>query len=229
MSKRQFIPVIHHLDIPTTLKNAKIADSVGCEYVALIQHEGKDYLLSEACLAISKSFPKLSIVVNNLSFSFYTSVLDGLLSTLDYNVKGTWVDNCGISSSRVSKDAEWVSTVVKSEQWKSYKIFGGVAFKYQEFEKHPELAAKTAYNLGFIPTTSGSETGESPSVSKTRSMAEVLPERILAVASGITPENVSDFLPYVQYYFVVTGISRDFYNFDYEKANKLQDIISQAV
>lgn len=47
----------------------------------------------------------------------------------------------------------------------------------------------------------------------------------MGLASGITAENVSSFLPYVDCFLVATGISRDFHNLDESKVKQLVDLI----
>ena len=42
---------------------------------------------------------------------------------------------------------------------------------------------------------------------------------LLAVASGMTPDNISEFKPYLSHVLVSTGISKDEYHFDEEKIN----------
>jgi len=44
---------------------------------------------------------------------------------------------------------------------------------------------------------------------------------ILALASGVTCENVDKFLPYVNCILVATGVCKDFYNFDVVKLRNL--------
>lgn len=56
-------------------------------------------------------------------------------------------------------------------------------------------------------------------------MREAVDEHRLAVASGVTPENVQDYLPYVDDFLVATGISKNFHTLDPEKARELAGII----
>jgi len=44
---------------------------------------------------------------------------------------------------------------------------------------------------------------------------------ILALASGVTCENVDKFLPYVNCILVATGVCKDLYNFDVVKLRNL--------
>ena len=101
------------------------------------------------------------------------------------------------------------------------KLFGSVAFKTQREEPNPPLAALKAIELGWIPTTSGIGTGVAADLDKIIKMKEMIGDSPLAIASGITPENVNSYLPYIDYFLVATGISKDFYNFD---ENKLKDL-----
>jgi hypothetical protein len=111
----------------------------------------------------------------------------------------------------------------------AHGFFGSVAFKYQAYEPDPAAAARFADGCGFIPTTSGAGTGEAPALAKVETMAAALESRQkLALASGITAENVGQFLPHVGRYLVATGISSSFYEFDEKQVNLLQGIVAAA-
>ncbi len=56
-------------------------------------------------------------------------------------------------------------------------------------------------------------------------MREAIGDHALAVASGITPENVGDFLPYVDAFLVASGIEKRFGYFDAGKLGALADAI----
>ena len=70
-------------------------------------------------------------------------------------------------------------------------------------------------------TTSGSGTGQAAELEKIRRMKAALGEAPLAIASGITPENVADFLPHTDCFLVATGISRSFTELDADKTHAL--------
>ena len=74
---------------------------------------------------------------------------------------------------------------------------------------------------GFIPTTSGAVTVSAPDVSKIKVMGEFVGRENLAVASGITPENISLFIPFCENFLVSTGISKSFYEFDLQRLKSL--------
>lgn len=105
-------------------------------------------------------------------------------------------------------------------------FFGGVAFKYQAQPSDVGRAAKDAAGAGVdVVTTSGPGTGEPPTVEKVRAMRQALGDHALAVASGITPENVGPFLPFVDAFLVATGIEQRFGWFDPKRVRALADAI----
>jgi predicted TIM-barrel enzyme len=65
-----------------------------------------------------------------------------------------------------------------------------------------------------VVTTSGPGTGRAAEVTKIQRMREALGDAPLAIASGITPENVDQYLPYADCFLVATGISRSDGEFD---------------
>jgi uncharacterized protein len=107
--------------------------------------------------------------------------------------------------------------------------FGGTAFKglgYAE-DEDAEKAAKMATEFMDIVTTSGSETGEAAPVDKIVSMKKAIGDRSLAIASGITLDNVRVYLPYVDFFLVATGISRSFHELDAVKVRELAGVIHE--
>ncbi len=70
----------------------------------------------------------------------------------------------------------------------------------------PRAAATAAAYMDVI-CTSGPGTGKEAQVDKVAAMHAGLPATgALALASGVTPENIDRFLPYVHAYLVGTGI-----------------------
>jgi hypothetical protein len=210
--------VIHHLDYDTSLLQAKIAFQSHADGVFLISHEGADGELLTPALDIKKSYPSKSIGLNFLTLS----PSEALQKVADHNLDMVWVDNPGISSAKTSNEA------LKIGEWLTHnggkvRFFASVAFKYQAVDPNPGAAASAAAGLHMIPTTSGNATGYSPSVEKIRSMRETLgPQAPLAIASGVSPENVHDYLPYATHFLVATGVSKDEHHFDPDLASALE-------
>jgi predicted TIM-barrel enzyme len=76
-----------------------------------------------------------------------------------------------------------------------------------------------------VVTTSGPGTGEAAHVDKIRVMKEALDDFPLAIASGITPQNVGDYLPFSDCYMVATGISSSFVELDPRLVRNLVDTV----
>ncbi len=77
-----------------------------------------------------------------------------------------------------------------------------------------ESACQIAARYMDVVTTSGPGTGESVDIDKIARMKKALGDTPLAIASGITPENVPDYLPHADSFLVATGISSSFEELD---------------
>lgn len=75
-------------------------------------------------------------------------------------------------------------------------------------------SAAAAASLGFVPTTSGVNTGVPPTAGKLRDMRAMAKDAGLAVASGLSPESLGELAPYIPHALVTTGVSLDWHNFD---------------
>jgi predicted TIM-barrel enzyme len=125
-------------------------------------------------------------------------------------VAGVWVDNAKIKEDQLGQPEahsilEWQTRM----RWEGL-YFGGVAFKYQRQVEDLRRAVMTARDFMSVVTTSGPGTGRSANVDKIRIMKEALGDFPLAIASGITPDNIAEYLPYSDCYLVATGISDSF-------------------
>ena len=206
----QILPVIHFLDEDTTLKQAELAFRCGADGVFLICHDGKsDDVIPN--IAAKIKFPDFKVGINLLSkppnIAFEIAE--------EHNLDMLWVDRPGVDSDGLDPDGE--KLVLLSVSNSKIEVFASVAFKYQEEEKDPKRAAEQARGNGWIPTTSGSATGQPPSIDKIRLMSGA----VLANASGITPENIVDYRGLLSHVLVATGISKDEYHFDEDKLRKL--------
>jgi hypothetical protein len=211
MSKiaRKVLPVIHLHDAKTAYEQAKLAFNVGADGIFLISHEGQDQLVIQLAAAWKKRHPNWQVGWNLLGMS----PVDSLFFAQRMGIDMVWTDTPGVNSRGPSYIGEKIASLLR--QW-SVQFFGSVAFKYQAYEADPAGAAVHATMLGMLATTSGAGTGHAPDVEKARVMSEALRGRggQLAVASGMTPANVDDFLAHFTHYLVATGVSRDEHHFD---------------
>ena len=149
-----------------------------------------------------------------------------LFAGLPPHLPGVWVDNALITDDPQQPDAERVRETQKRAGWSAPQLyFGGVAFKYQTAVAWNDLAptAQAAAKYVDVVTTSGSGTGSAPSPDKLRVMKEAIGDTPLAIASGITPENVEHFLPFADAFLVATGISTSFVELDEARTRALVD------
>lgn len=214
--KHVVLPVIHVKD-GQAMENAKIAFGCGADGIFLINHDISPSTLMEIYKEVRKGHKKEWIGINCLGLP-----VELVFSELPFDVSGVWSDNAGIDlgANECAKDV----LKIKAEIGWEGLYFGGVAFKYQNKVPFPKLRLVAEVSKGFmdVVTTSGPKTGAPPEIMKIKIMKETLSKDFpLAIASGITSENVGEFLPYADCFLVATSISKDFYNLDSEKLKAL--------
>lgn len=221
MNTLEIWPVIHvdEENPQITFRNAELAALNGCNGVFLISMNNYDEPLCRMARTVKAEFPELKVGVNHLQKDAPMSLRDNLMAGLD----ATWTDHSEVSSAGAETGAHDVSNLLKSNP--GHLFFGAVAFKYQAKEPNPAQAALLAHKLGMIPTTSGPRTGTAASLEKLRGMREQIGEIPLAIASGITPQNLAEQAPFLTHVLVSTGISLDEYTFCPEK---LKDLMREA-
>jgi hypothetical protein len=205
-------PVIHYLDHGTTLKQMSLIRRTKADGAFLISHRGNDEELIDIAWQLKRIHSDFKIGINLLS----SSPLYAAQKALECGLDMIWADDMGVSSNGLTEMGQNLSVIAKANPYVGF--FASVAFKYQKFEGNPALAAIVAKDAGFIPTTSGAGTGKAPSVDKISTMSYSV-GRELAVASGMTPDNISLFAPYLNYVLVATGISHDDHHLDEDKLN----------
>lgn len=202
------IPVIHYLTDALALENAALAFDAGAQGVMLISMEGIDDPVIPAAQLVKSRWPDKLVGVNLLTLTASESLALSLRAGLD----ATWTDRPGVTSANIGAEAFKVAEMLKANP--RHLFFGSVAFKYQAPEPQPDVAAKRANSLGMVACTSGMATGVAPDLEKTALMKRALGDCPLALASGVTPENITSFLGDVTYFLVATGISIDEHRFD---------------
>lgn len=226
---KKLLPVVHVLDEAQAIRNAEIAFEAGAHGLFLINHETSpgNRPLSFAGLlnihsAVADQFPNQWIGVNCLDL-----LAAEVFQYLTPQVAGVWADN-GEIDEHVSKQtsAERILDAKTKSGWDGL-YFGGVAFKYQKPVDDAGRAAEIAQNYMDVVTTSGPATGHRASTTKIKLMKEAIGNRPLAIASGITVENVAAYLPFVDYFLVATGISQSFYQLDPIKVSSLAKTIDR--
>lgn len=210
------IPVIHYRSYQLALANAQIAFDAGAAGVFLINMDGPNNLLAPAARAVKERWPDKLVGINYLGQDAAEAVRRNIADGLDM----TWTDSQPTHSAQTSwAAAERIRDEAARQE--GHLVFVGVAFKHQDDEPRPDVAALAALSFGFIPTTSGPATGVPAEVEHVADMRAALGDAPLAIASGITPENVASFAPHLSHILVASGVSSSFYQLDFEKLYRL--------
>ncbi len=203
---RVFLPVIHCKHSDQVWRNADVAMRGGADGIFLINQGGMyvgDILDHASKLADDLQFVGINLLGRNIEEVQFVAA--------KHHLDGFWTDY--IDQKRIETHALY---------------FGGAAFKYGRPVANSNLGAvarEAAQKGADVVTTSGPGTGQAPTAEKIKAMSEALEGHPLAIASGITPENVDPFLPYAQAFLVATGIEKEFGEFDADRLKKLADKI----
>ena len=204
------LPVIHIKTINQSLSNAIIAYEQGCDGVFLINHGELSYInLIKVHNALYEKFPDWWIGINCLDL-----IPINVFNKVTQEVSGIWTDNAMINeNSEIQPEADLIQIAREKSGWKGL-YFGGVAFKYQRPVNELTKAALIATKYVDVITTSGPATGKPADVDKITEMKQAIRDTPLAIASGITSENINDYLGIADCFLVSTGISKNFWKLD---------------
>lgn len=193
---RVFLPVIHVENMGQAVRNVQVAVDGGADGVFLINHRINHSQLLLCYQAVKIKFPKVWVGLNFLDLEPDTAI-----ESMKTYMSALWVDNADMPH-LANKREKW------ENRWRAkFLFFGGVAFKYQREVPDVTMAARKAVPYVDVVTTSGIATGSPPDIEKIQKMRRGIGNHPLAIASGMTPENVGQFLPYVDCFLVATGVS----------------------
>ena len=221
------LPVIHPIGRDAAMESVRVASGAGVKGVFVInQGMGTEEVLG-LVMAVRERFAELWVGVNLLGFAA-AEVLERGLAGCAARLDGIWTDNA-----HVDEDAEEqpvAQAFVDARRGRGWNglYFGGVAFKYQREVPRDKLGRAAAAALPFVDVvcTSGPATGKAADVDKVAAMRAGMGAGALALASGVTEENVRGYLPHVDAYLVGTGIERDVGILDPGRVERLQKIIA---
>ncbi len=220
------LPVIHVQDVGQVCHNVEIAISQGVQGVFLINHDFDVELFIPIIVELRELFPNLWLGVNFLAVTGKDAFLRlGDLQRNGIPIDAYWADDGCIDERKPDQVAASEIADVRAASGWDGTYFGGVAFKKQRAVSADGYgtAATQAGQWMDVVTTSGVATGSAAELSKIKAFREALPERPLAIASGVTPENVHLYRSSVDAILVATGINcpGDFYNIDRSKLARL--------
>lgn len=216
LNPHAILPVIHVESKKQASSNSHLAQQQGCDGVFLVGHGMQHDELLEIHHAVSNQLRGWWIGVNCLDLT-----PSAVFEVLTDEVSGVWVDNALIDERTENQpEAEEVSRARLKSGWQGL-YFGGVAFKYQRPVADLEKAVQLAAKYMDVITTSGPGTGQAADRDKIQTMKDSLGSSPLAIASGITPQNIDSYLDIADCFMVSTGISRSWSELDPELVNSL--------
>lgn len=217
------IPVIHYSSDEQCIRNAERVFEADCEGVFLIEMDGDNRWLTPVARVIKERWPHKIVGINFLGVDPEDAVAANVAAGLDM----TWTDiQLTHSHAGPWERAQRIRKVMGLNP--GHLLFSGVSFKHQRDEPMPGFSALKAVEFGFIPTTSGPSTGVAAEEGKISDLRLALgADAPLAIASGITPENVHSFAPYLTHVLVATGVSSSFHEFDSRKLHSLHAFASR--
>ncbi len=201
-------PVIQLSDEVRLLDQVRLAVSHGVDGVFLIDHDADDDRLVRSIEAVSAAHPDLFLgasvfrrePVQALAL-LHRGLPDGIC------LHALWTDDAGAGFGDPGQAAVAFTRMRERTGWHGLH-FGGVAFKYQQpvpLEELPALGA-AARRIADVATTSGPGTGQAADLGRLHALRQGLGDHPLALASGVTPGNVADYVGLVDHILVSTGI-----------------------
>ena len=216
------LPVIHVEDAAQARRNVDIAREAGADGVWLINHD----ISSTALLPVLAE-----VIAEQAGWFVGTNLLDRYpheaFTLLPAGCGGLWADNPGIDE-RTSEQpyAEQVSDAhVIADPSMHVLYFAGLDFKYQRKPDDLAKACKLVAHYSDVACTSGPGTGHAANIDRIAALVSHLDGHPLAIASGITPDNVHTYLPYIDAFLVATGISSSFTELDPAKTRALVEAV----
>ncbi len=188
--KTEIIPVIHMLNEEQVFKNVETCLECGIKKVFIINHNVSVKDLLSCARKVKEKHPTLWVGINILGVH--------LGHKLSYALP------------RI--DALWCDETITTEQyylWKTSdcKLFGGLAFKYQPQPSDLKSACDMAKVSTDVATTSGTGTGTPANLKKIEDIRKYLGEHPMAIASGVSVDNILDYAGIADYLLVATSIT----------------------
>ena len=184
----ELIPVIHMINENQVLTNVETCLSCGIEKVFIINHQTTSEELIKCAKRVKDTYPTLWVGINMLD----KYVEDAILYEFEFD--GLWCDQ---------------SIKLEDYKYRKFKgmLFTGLAFKYQPQPKDIELACKESILTSDVSTTSGPGTGKAADINKILELRNHLVEHPMAIASGVSVDNIENYKGVVDYLLVASSIT----------------------
>lgn len=204
-------PVVHVQTVEQAVEQSQLALELGANGIYLINHGSQspvETLLeayNEVTQQLPNSFVGINILHHETAFETFASIASlhkvGAITRLPDAI---WTDTAD------KQKQELVQLRESHPELAAIRYLGGVAFKYTErYTDDPVRAGLEVQRLSSyvdVVTTSGAGTGKAPSPEKIAVMKEVAGSKPLAVASGISVENIADYTGLIDQLLVSSSV-----------------------
>jgi len=227
------LPVIHALSYQQTAYNVGVAMRVGAQGVFLINH---DFEFEEMIPIIREIRIRFQWLWLGVSFPGVTGK-DAFPILGDLEKQGLHIDAYWAANARIDETSDKQTQADEIKQLRdncgwSGMYFGGTAFKMQREvdAKDYKKSASLACQYMDVVTTSGVATKEAADFGKIQAFRDACNDHPLAVAAGITPDNVAHYAPLLDAILVDDGINfdEDCYNINPEKLQSVLQLAREA-
>lgn len=201
----RIFPVVDAKDRTWVAEQIAAATAHAVDGVFLIDHEARHDRLLRAIAQVRDHHPSLFLGANFIRTT--PSEALKMVMPADVQLDALWTDNAQVGLDGDLRAAVEFLHLGEDLGW-SGQHFGGIAFKYQPQVPDEQLGllGRLARSVVDVPTTSGSGTGQAAPVDKVKALQGSVETQPLALASGVTAENIADFMPYVSHVLVSTSI-----------------------
>lgn len=213
--KKRLIPVIHLIDTNQVKENIEICLENNVNHVFLINHQSNYEHLLYVTEDIRYFYPELWIGLNMLDVHPHVSLTMNFLKENDINA--LWIDKTLTLAD------------VSNIQFKG-EIFSGLNFKYQKQYSDEELidVINILKQTSTVACTSGAGTGIEANIDKIKKLKEAIGDSFpLALASGVSVDNIESYLPYVDDFLVASSITDN--KTEIIDSNKLKKLINKFI
>lgn len=213
MSHVRTLIVVHCESVLQAIRNASIAIDNGADGVFLINHAVSADELLRCAAAVRVGMPSAWIGLNFLDIEPREALHK--LASAPFRVDGLWVDSAGVCDDDDAPAREFAAALAASS-WKGM-YFGGVAFKYQRQPHDLVRTAERARSLMDVITTSGPGTGSAVSVEKLDAVFNGAAPACVAVASGVSVDNLHELAGRASAVLLNTSVSKSFTELDADR------------
>lgn len=224
---KRLFPVIHAENIESMLKDYATCVYADINQIFLIDHNNAGpQLLIDSIHEIRddesncNAYP-MFVGVNFLCYPTWQALVEYFKYNHMFNA--LWVDNTHPDDVSVLRSLEIIKKYLCPT---TSKLFGGVGFKYQKHKSEITLQCDNVMHYVDVLTTSGNATGKAPAIEKLKLIQPYRTTHRVAIASGVSLENIEAFLPYADDFLVYSSVANADGRLNGKKLKELNKIIN---